>query len=268
MRRFDSDTKTYRTGLAVEADPRWSAFEPESPPFTPIIERPTKARHCFSVCLYSEPLFTVQFPQRNFNKRYLENIPAVTERLAATNYALNIFCDAASLQTALNLNVGSVYLVTKAKEFAFQQHIWRYFSTLLPKHETIQCYHFRGMDNLLASEDELTLFERFRLSGCDIKHAPYHRASGNIYVPVRGSCSVAHEGIKSLGWWLQNHKQRHPTNWPETWHSDEDHLTGWFSEAKLSHRLFTIIDRELPMAFYRSLSEQIERGIPLTITRL
>lgn len=255
--------------MAVEVNGPWRTFTPGKLPFTPAVVRPHEGPHCFSVCLYHEPKFRETFPARDFSARYLESMPAVRDRLQEIGFGLNIFCDATMLQTALSFDVGSVYLVTKEPQFAFQQHVWRYYSTLLQS-EGVQAYHFRGMDNLIVSDGEVAMFDHFLATGSEIKHAPYEplKKENGPYLPVRGSCSVAGNGIQSLGWWMETQQQAEPTSKTNGWHNDEVHLARWFRSVRLDHKLYTIIDRPLPMAFYRDLSEQLETGMPMQLVRL
>lgn len=266
-KRGSTGSGTYRPTMGEHKPAPFDSFTPSRQPFIPAVVRESYGPHCFSACLYDQP-----HPKRrhvNFAERYLDSMPAVRDRLEETGYGLNIFCDAAMLQTALSFECGSVYLVTEPPKFEFQQHVWRYYSALLPNHPTIQAYHFRGMDNLLASNDELEMFDQFLAGGYEIKHAPYTRkAGGDIYTPIRGSCSVAGRGIQSLGWWLSTQEHFAPEDWPSTWHNDEDHLARWFNAVKHHHSLFTILDRDMPMHFYRDLSIQLETGMPLRLVRL
>lgn len=269
-RRGTTGSHTYRPAQLREVSAPWQAFTPSKRLFSPIIVRPHSGPHCFSVCLYHEPEFNRTFPARDYKARYLDSMPAVRARLAEIGYGLNIFCDASMLETALSFGVGSVYLVIDPPAFAFQQHKWRYYSALLPEDGSTLAYHFRGMDNLLVSDQELSLFDRFLSTGSEIKHAPYEPLKKDVgrYIPVRGSCSVAGSAIQSLGWWMETKKQPAPTTKTSGWHNDEVHLAGWFNACHLDHKLFTIVDRDLPMAFYRDLSQQLESGMPMQLIRL
>lgn len=237
-------------------------------PFVRIIERPTSATHCFSVCLYHEPTYAARFPGRDFKVRYLDTMPAVKEIFARQNFALRIFCDRAMRETSLSFGIGSVYEVTEPPAFAFAQHLWRYCSVLLPPHRTIRAHHFRGLDNLAVTDTEIRLLDQFLSSGSDILHMPYLRIRGRAYTPVRGSCSVAHQGIRSLAHQLHTVPNASAGEWPADWHNDEIWLSAWFDAVKHTSKLFTVVDRALPPAFYEDLKRQIASGQPLHVVRI
>lgn len=240
----------------------------EPPSFEPIQDLATEAEHCFSVCLYREPEFAWRFPTRSFNGRYLDHAERVKELFERNGWHLRIFADEAMLETALGLRMGSVYRVRSAPAFPFGQHLWRYFSVLIP-HTTIRAHHFRGMDNLLVSENDLRLMMRLLDGGFDLLHAPYIRAKGGgIYTPVRGSCSVAGAGIESLAVHLRTMPHEYPGDWPEHWHSDELWLGRWFERERRRLRLLTMIDREMHQDWLDSLADQIRTGPPFEVVRV
>jgi hypothetical protein len=237
-------------------------------PFAPVVVRETTAEHCFSVCLYREPEFARRFPNRDFATRYLSAMPRIKSFLASHNFHLNIFADLDMLETAVSFDCGSVYVVPGPSAFPFSQHIYRYYSALLPEHPTIKAFHFRGLDNVLVEADELALLRHFVSIGGEILHAPYMRAAGSIYTPVRGTCSTARNGTRSLAAHLRQTPHVAEDDVKGTWHSDEAYLAKWFSKARQSHFLYTIIDREMPIEFHMAFAAQIRAGKPFHIARL
>lgn len=226
------------------------------------------AVHCISVCLFSDPEWQKRFPHRKFDERFLAKAKAARERLQALNYAVVIFTDKAMESTAINLGIGSVYRVTTPPAFPFAQHQWRYLAALLPVHETIRAYHFRGMDNLEPSETDVQMFDLLISQQLDVLHEPYLRHRGRHYTPVRGSMSVAREGIASLAWWLQHQRHKAPAgDWVDAWHSDESYLEAWFTASIKHLRPLTVIDRELPMDFYFDLWKRNQSGHPFVVAR-
>jgi len=243
-------------------------FSSTSLPFSPAIVRPTDAEHCFSVCLYREPEFVKRFPNRDYKKRYLDTIPAIREFTARHNFALNIFADPAMLETALSFDVGSVYVVTAPPAFPFSQHVYRYYSALLPTHPTIRAYHFRGLDNVTVADEELALLRHFVDTGAELMHAPYLRAAGSLYTPVRGTCSIAGQAIRSLGEYLISTPNVAPEDHKGIWHNDEIYLGRWFDRVKESLFLYTIIDREMPIEYHMQFAAQIRQQRPFHIASL
>lgn len=239
-----------------------------APRFELAQEVPTKATHCVSVCLFQEPEWQRRFPGREFRGRFLSRAAAARTRLRELGYAVTIFCDKAMESTARELDLGSVYRVTTAPAFPFAQHQWRYLAALLPAHETIRAYHFRGMDNLALTASDVQMFELLLSQRLDVLHEPYLRHKGRHYTPVRGSCSVAREGVASLAWWLHHTPHRAPKgDWVNAWHSDEDYLERWF-RASIAHlRPLTVLDRELPMDFYFDLYAANKAGHHFVIAR-
>ena len=237
-------------------------------PFSPAIVRQTYAEHCFSVCLYREQEFSTRFPNRDFKKRYLDTIPAIKDFTARHNFALNIFVDPAMLETAISFDVGSVYVVTEPRLFPFSQHIYRYYSALLPAHPTIRAYHFRGLDNVVIGDQELSLLRHFVSTGAELMHAPYLRAAGSLYTPVRGTCSIAGSAIESLAGFLATTPNPMPEDSKGIWHNDEIYLGRWFERVKDTLFLYTIIDREMPVEYHMHFANQIRHGRPFHIARL
>lgn len=231
-----------------------------APAWDVVIERETTAQHCYVACLYREPEFARLFPQRSFERRYLAQREAIAEHLQRTGFHLHIWCDEAMLDSALSLGVGNVFRVTTPPAFPFQQHQWRYWSVMLPPHPTIRAYHFRGMDNIAGTGDQalpVALLKRFLRTRMDLLHAPYQ--PGRHWLPVRGSCSVAGRGIRSLRAWLLTHaEQKRPRRDNELWHNDELMLSRWFAARSKLLRLHTLVDRQLPAApLQRMLARQI-----------
>jgi len=240
-----------------------------APRFEPVRVVDTHSEHCVSVCLFSEPEWKKRFPSRDFRERFLSKANDARTRLAALGYSSVIFCDREMEQLACDLRLGSVYRVTHPPAFPFAQHIWRYLAVLLPPHPTIRAYHFRGMDNLLLSKSDVQLFELLLRQQLDVLHEPYLRHKGRHYTPVRGSCSVAREGIASLAWWLQEMRHYKPegNDWVDAWHSDEAYLEGWFQQSIAHLRPLTVIDRELPMEFYWDLWKRNQSARTFHIVR-
>lgn len=241
----------------------------KQPRFEIVKERSTKAKHCFSACLYHEPDFKKLFPKRNYNKRYLEIVERLIPYFKEKNYALNVFCDAKMLPVAEKFGFGSIYLVNQHPTFPFSQHLYRYYSVFLPEHETIRAYHFRGMDNLIPTEDFTGFINHFLFSKSDLLHAPYTRIKGGlVYTPVRGSCSVANNGISSLASFIRTNKPEIPVESWRAWHCDETYLTKWFNQCKLNLKLMTIIDRDMHMQFYCDFHKILSDGKSMTIKTL
>lgn len=227
----------------------------------------TDAKECYSVCLYKEPLYKQLHPTRDFKQRYLEPFKDdVRNHLEKHKMALNIFCDEESLELAISLKTGSVYLVTQKPLYPFFQHLYRYYSVFL-EHPTIQTYHFRGMDNIVADDTAVSRLREFHNSSMDVLNMPYFRNFTSKYCPIRGSCSISRRGIKSLAGFLK-HKRLYPdvTNKRLLWHSDEDFLTEWFNGIKNTLGIYTIVDRELPMDFYFDLMNMTKSGANFIIT--
>jgi hypothetical protein len=236
-------------------------------PFLAVRTVDTDASTGFSACLYHEPEYKRRFPKRSFSGLYTDRMAEANEWIKEHGYALHIYCDAAMLNTALQMDAASVYIVTTPPAYPFAQHLWRYYATLHPA-GTVNTWHFRGMDNIITPSDEMVIFDHASLSGAEVIHAPYVRDHGTRYMPVRGSCSVSADGIAALGWWMDTAPLTTPPDWPSTWHNDEEHLARWFAYASPHLRLCTIVDRTLPMSFYRDLSITLEHGQPSTLIRL
>jgi len=127
----------------------------------------------------------------------------------------------------------------------------------------------RGLDNLLLSDDELRIADLLVSQKLDLEHRPYLRRKGGHYTPVRGSFSVANDGIASLAWWLRTQPHTLPCEpWPAQWHSDELYLERWFHAARQQLRLLTVLDREVPLQFYADLQTQVAAGPPFIVHRL
>lgn len=232
------------------------------PQITPVRIEEHTARHCFSVCLYHEPEFAERFPLRTVQGRYIERALAAKERLKQHGCSVNIICDKASLQDALDLNMGSVFLCHDEPKQPFGKHLLRYYSPLLMPHPTVEFYHFRGMDNILSSEEEMPLLNEFARSGCDILRSPYSPLKYKLkqYIKVRGSCSVNLRGGMALSHFLTSvplAKQR----WPLSFHCDELHLNAWMERYSSKLKQFILIDRRQNRAFYEEMQTLIEDGV-------
>lgn len=237
------------------------------PRFHPVKLKSHDFAHCFSVCLYHEPEYAMRFPTRDFNARYLSRADEVRRHLEEIRFDLNIFACPRMVETALALDIGSVYLVSDPPPFPFAQQVWRYYSAMLPDHGPALAYHFRGMDNLILSPEEESLMAEFLDSGGEIMHTPYLRRRGDRYMPIRGSCSTAGDAIASLGRYLATAPHELEGEWPDQWHNDELHLGRWFNAVKRQSHLFTLVDRELPMEFYADVHEQVKSGKPFRLIR-
>lgn len=237
------------------------------PEWFPMRMLPTTARHCFSVCLYHEPEFARFFPLRHFEQRYLAQIGEIEEAFARRNYHLKIFCDSAMLETALRFEFANIYLVKTPPAFPFCQHVWRYWSVILPSAQRHECHHFRGLDNLVVSDAEADLLDEFATSASDLWHAPYQPTRLRRYMPIRGSCGVAREGIASLSRHLREHPHTEQLGHWDKWHNDEHWLADWFGACRLDMRLFTVLDRRQPAEFGELLNEQIEHGQAMRLVR-
>ena len=222
----------------------------------------------YSVCLYKEPLYKQIRPKSDFKKRYLEPFQEeVQAHLEKHKMGLNIFCDAESVDLALSLKAGSVYVVKTPKQYPFFQHLYRYYSVFL-EDRGVKTYHFRGMDNIVCSDEAMDKLKEFHGSNKDILHMPYLRYKTDQYCPIRGSCSVSNRGIESLRVFLRDNRF-FPNVADNTllWHSDEDFLAEWFNVAKNNLNIYTIIDRLMPMQYYVDLNNMIEKNVDFTIRR-
>lgn len=229
------------------------------PAFEVVQEHHTTARHCFSVCLYREPTFEQRFPARDFWQRYLQPGDDIRTMLARHNAHLKIWCDRAMLETAVRMDLGDIYLVTDPPPHPWSQHLWRYYATLLPAHETIVAYHFRGLDNV--AREDMAMLDRFVEGGFDVLRAAYRRGARSIYTPVRGSCSLARNGIASLAHQLCTRTPR-PLSaaWPEPFHIDEAFLAAWWRVAHRHLNSMTYIDRKPTPEIFREIRRAMLRG--------
>ncbi len=227
---------------------------------------PSSATHCFSACLYHEPMFAKVFPKRPFKARYLDSMAEIGDLFERRHYRLKIFCDPAMTETAMGFDFADVYEVQSPPAFPFAQHLYRYYAALIPDLGSIRALHFRGLDNLLVSQAEADLLDRFIDTESDIWHCPY-QPRALPYLPVRGSCSVANAGITSLAHHLITRPPVPASSPPGQWHNDEVWLARWFESVRLRSRLFTIIDRDLPPVFYQQMAEQIQTGLPFHVAR-
>ena len=225
------------------------------PLFRPIVERDFGAKKAVSACLFHEPEYAKLFPDRDFEGRYLSSAPAIRRRLDALGYAPVLFCDEASVERAVALNLGSVYLVEDTPLFPFSQHLYRYYAAFLSRFEVI---HFRGLDNMDLADYDAAMMARFDGSGCDLYHAPY--SIHGMYFPIRGSCGVRAAGIDSLAA-AMCHEPFEPVGSPrDRWHCDEANLARWFAKERRKLRLFTVVDRRKDTPFFVDFQRQIELG--------
>ena len=238
---------------------------PRIPTLIPVRIQEHTAEHCFSACLYHEPTFKERFPQRDYRERYLERCAASGDEMLKEGCHLNIICDQASLDDALSIPVGSVFLCTEEPRGPFTKHLFRYYSPMLPAHPTVRYWHFRGMDNILKSPEEKKLIEQFSASGCDLLRSPYFPFKNKEYIRVKGSCSVNLRGGASLSHFLTTCSLR-PLKGKMAFHCDEVHLDKWFRRDWEKLKVFTLIDRKLGKEFYRDLQEMIESGMDHHIT--
>lgn len=238
------------------------ALGPRVPIITPVRVIDHTSEHCFSACLFHEPTFAERFPERSFQERYLERCHASGEALAREGHHLNIICDHASLDDALSLNLGSVFVCHDEPKIPFAKHLFRYYSTLLPRHPTVKWWHFRGMDNILKSDHEPALLADFAASGCDLLRSPYSPMSGQNkrYVSVRGSCSVNLRGAASLAHFLTSVPLESKLG-PLAFHCDELHLNKWFQRDWRQLKLYTLIDRRMRDEFYEELRGMVAEGV-------
>lgn len=236
-------------------------FLDQPPSFTKVREKAKQSSHCFSTCLYREPLYETAMPKRNFKARYLDTASAISATVRRYGFGLKIFADAEMLETALSFAEADVYLVDSPVAFPFAQHNWRYYAVLLDD-ASIKAYHFRGLDNTACKREEIKLLRRFLAGGFDVLHAPYMRARGRVYTPVRGSCSVAGKGISTMRSFLINNAPGCPPGpWPATWHNDEIFLGYWFRENEARLKLYTYLDRAMPDQFFELLNNDLKRGV-------
>ncbi len=202
-------------------------------------------KHCFSVCLYKEKTFAQRFPSRDFSLRYLSGIEETRKFLEDNDAMVRIFVDEAMNDIALSFNLGNVYLVKDTPDFPFQQHIWRYYSVLFPSSK-IKAHHFRGLDNI--NKDDAAMIDRFEKSGLDVLHAPYlsSKLKGGV-MPIRGSCSVANQGINSLASFLKTKRPSRPDgDIKKEFFNDEFFLREWYMKENDKLDYFTFIDRVFP----------------------
>lgn len=206
-------------------------------------------------------MYKVLRPKSDFKERFLKPFQDdVQNHLEKYGIALNIFCDEGMVDVALSLNAGSVYVVKQKPLYPFFQHLYRYYSVFL-KHPTIQTYHFRGMDNIVTSDNAMNNLRNFHNSTMDILNMPYLRYKTDLYCPIRGSCSISRRAIPSLANFLKQHRL-YPDlqNINSLWHSDEDFLMEWYNRVKYTLGCYTILDRLMPMDFHIELNNKLKKG--------
>lgn len=217
--------------------------------------------HAISVCLYHEPLYAQYFPRRSYEARFLSRAAHISQWLSAEKIDLHIFCDQARLADAIALDCGSVHLVTTPPAHPFEQHLWRYLGTNLVGEGVM---HFRGMDNIIMSAEELTCYT---LSVHEIIRAPY-APPGRPYMPMRGSCSISGRAAESLADWLDRWQMVDPGTKPERWHSDEIYLAQWFTRHHVKHSVLTLMDRDLPPQLLVEINAHFAGGQPGQVLRI
>lgn len=217
-------------------------------------------KHCFSVCLYKEKTFEKKFPNRDFTLRYLSGIEKTKEFLEKHDSMLRIFVDEEMKNVAMEFNLGNVFLVKDTPDFPFQQHIWRYYSVLFPD-EKIKSHHFRGLDNI--NKDDIQMLERFEQTEFDVLHAPYlsSKLKGGV-MPIRGSCSVARKGIKSLANFLHTKRPIVPDgDYKKEFFNDEFFLREWYISENSKLDYFTFVDRVFPDSiFFAQIGARMKDG--------
>lgn len=242
----------------------------QSPSMARVSRRFTTARqiagefaHVFSVCLYEEPCYQSRFPNRDYRARYIQRIPQIRRHLTDLGWGLHIWTSPDLVSRVMSLPINaSVHIVHDLPSFPFAQHLWRYYAALLsPQSRGSQVVHFRGLDNLLVDAREVAMLRRFAEDGGDVLHAPFVRSYNGRYMQIRGSCSVAGNGLDALGWFLRGHDQPLHTD-PDDWRSDEIYLDRWFQSSQQWLRTWTVIDRAMPPAFYSWLRKRLTQGLP------
>lgn len=241
-----------------------------APEFKPLLQIRHQAAHVLSACLFHEPEWAQRFPGRKFEQRYLSGAEALRDFLSATGWQLTLWVDAAMAGTALRfaeaVQAADVYQVTTAPRFAFDQHLWRYYSVLLPGATCSRAIHFRGMDDLLPNATWQRLAEELQDGGDDLLHWPCRQGGGRLYVPVRGKCSVAHAGVLSLRAWLRTHEPHDwkGDHWTNRWHADEAMLTEWFNARQAELHTITVRNSWLGPDFKSWLMGRQKSGIRRT----
>jgi hypothetical protein len=94
--------------------------------------------------------------------------------------------------------------------------------------------------------EDMARLDRFLSGGYDLLRAPYIRGREQLWTPVRGSCSVAREGIASLRAWLLRESATPEATWPEQFHVDETWLARWWEASRRWLNVMTYVDRTLP----------------------
>jgi len=200
---------------------------------------PTTADHAFCCCLFHEPQYAqTELRRYDFAARYLRAGP-IGSFLQHWGAALILFVDQTMLDTALALELGSVYLVTQPPAFPWAQHLWRYYAALLPPSQRPPCLHFRGLDNV--DRDDMPRLHQWAAEGWDVLRAPYRR--GRTYYPVRGSVSLAGQGISSMAHALTTQAPEPRSTWPDAFHPDERFLCQWWRAHMREMHSYTLIDR-------------------------
>ena len=91
--------------------------------------------------------------------------------------------------------------------------------------------------------------------------AAYRRGARSIYTPVRGSCSLALNGIVSLRHHLCTRAPRPLSSvWPEPFHIDEAFLAQWWRESYRHLDSMTYIDRRPTPEIYREITRAMLKG--------
>lgn len=251
----------------VHGVPPWELAPPvlPMPGFVQVrTAEPGSSPHCFSVCLYREPTFEQRFPGRDFAARYLQPRDEILDLLRKHGAHLKVWCDEAMLDTVMAMGFGDVYLVTDPPAHPWSQHLWRYWTCLTTLDSAIKALHFRGLDNL--AREDFAMLDRFVASECDVLRAAYRRGARSRYTPVRGSCSLARRGIRSLAHFLRSEIPSPLSQvWPEPFHIDETALARWWTEALPWLDVMSYVDREMHPRFWRECHTTITHGHKLLI---
>lgn len=243
-------------------------MDPSKTALIPVKSSSSRSMKVISVCLYAEPTYAARFPSRNFESRYIASCLNSMEFLAREDYRLVIFTDHSMLRVAGGIDA-DVYLVTSRPRYPFEQNLWRYYAASALRGSGVNVIHFRGMDNIAAPDDRLDVMRDFEASGFDLLNAPYLRARGLSYCPVRGSCSVGGNGIESLASWMDaNMTASEILDWPACWHQDENVLSNWFDANWGKLRIYTMIDRVMPIEFYTWMDSALRAGVSLKVSSI
>lgn len=230
-----------------------------APAFTWMRQRRGSGPHGWSTCLYHEPSFAERFPHRDFRQRYLAQRDVIAQFIGAHNGTFVIFTDEAMLDTAMDLQLGSVALVHEPAVCPWAQHLWRYYAVLAAQEfPAVKAWHFRGLDNV--HRDDVAMLDRFLTAGFDLLRASYRRGTPSLYTPVRGSCSVAAQGIPALAWGLR-HRAPQGVVGADAFHCDERWLARWFEACQRWLNTFSFIDRSPAKGLWLDTLRSLRYGL-------